>query len=161
MRIIPTATIGDYSTAIRKATAREIERKAEQYGAMVENDLQARVALIPSVGAAAKPHGTPGSVHNVSFSHRIIGQRDTFPIYVTVDPHGSKGDIFKMWLLNDGRAGGKEIRPRRKKWLKFDWQGETTYAKKVTQGSMAGLHFIDDAIAQLPGAVQRRFRRRR
>jgi hypothetical protein len=161
MRIIPTATIGDYSTAVRKATARQVEEKARRYGVMLENDLENRIALIPSVGAAGKPHGTPGSVHNVTFDHRIIGDPQTFPIYVTVTPNGTKGDLFKMWVLNNGRAGGKEIRPRRKKWLKFEWQGDMTYAKKVTQGSMAPLNFIEDAIASLPGAVMRRFRRRR
>jgi hypothetical protein len=70
---------------------------------------------------------------------------------------------MKMWVLNNGRPGGISITPVRKKWLKFEWgyaDKSTVYAKHVTQGAIEGTHFIEEAVARLPFAVQRRFRRR-
>jgi hypothetical protein len=157
-------SIPDFSNAIKKAGASQIKRRAESAGRLLEADLQKRVALIPIVNAGAKKHGTKGSVHNVTFTHRVVGSGESFPIHLTADAHGSKGDLMKMWLLNNGRGGGVRIVPKKENgWLKFQWGSDEghTYARAVTQGAMKPLKFIEEALARLPWKVQARYTRRR
>jgi hypothetical protein len=171
MRVSATVSIPDMSRAVRRAGAREIERRANRYGQLmvveVEHVLEARGVNLNR----PEDRRRGGARIAGSWGYRVEGEAQSFPIFLTMT---SSADPNVIRYLDEGTQP-HPIRAKQKRgargefgksgYLRFPEGGGTivsgppwAYVKKVNHpGSTKAKGFIRQAMSNVIGSARARF----
>lgn len=163
MRVSTTVSIPDMSRAVRRAGAREIERRANRYGQLMVEEvvhvLEARGVVLNRPDHRRRGGGTHVGD---SWGYKVEGEAQSFPILLTMT---STADPKVIKYLDEGTTA-HVIRPRRRKKGRLQYPAGGAidgppweYAKKVNHpGSTKAKGFIRQAMSNVIGSARARAR---
>lgn len=161
--VTATATFPDLSRAIRKASARQVEERANRYGRQMVETVQELTGRFNRRPASRRR--SPGSQHiTEGWDYKIAGDPTTYPLFVNLVARGDGAYLQRISYLNDGTPG-HAITPRRgqKAWLRYPRgsganQGPPwTYQKGVVHPGTRAAHFIEITRSNVVGGASARF----
>jgi hypothetical protein len=160
IRVSTTVSIEDMSKAVKRAGAREIERRANRYGAqMVEEVVHVLAARGVNLNRPANRRRSSGPHVSEGWGYKVEGEPGSFPILLTMT---SSADPKVIEYLDQG-TGGHTIRARGA-YLRFPDGGAVdgppwVYAKQVSHpGSTKAKGFIRQAMSNVIGSARARAR---
>lgn len=169
MRVSATVSIPDMSRAIRRAGAREIERRANRYGQQMVQEVD-HVLRARGINLDRPDHRRRGgSPVGGSWGYKVEGESQSFPILLTMT---SSADPKVIEYLDKG-TGPHQIRAKQKRnngkfggagYLRFPANSAVDgppwdFAKKVNHpGSTKAVGFIRQAMSNVIGSARARAR---
>ncbi|MCD6056568.1 MAG: hypothetical protein K0R44_40 [Thermomicrobiales bacterium] len=165
IRVSTTVSIEDMSKAVRRAGAREIERRANRYGQQMVDQVDAVLqARGVNLNRPANRRRSDGPRVGGSWDYKVEGDPGSFPIFLTLT---SSADPKVIEYLDKGTTA-HQISARRRRggkgYLRFPEGGAVdgppwAYAKEVSHpGSTKARGFLRQVMSNVIGGARARAR---